>query len=61
MTWPGTHTRRSQPSEVVPTRPLRPAPRPLNPAGPDYLAVEHAEIYVGRSRHGAVVWLWFLS
>ncbi|MGW7434505.1 hypothetical protein [Streptomyces sp. NPDC054849] len=27
----------------------------------DYLTVEHAEIYFGRSRHWAVAWLWFLS
>ena len=27
----------------------------------DYLTVERAEIYVGWSRHRAVVWLWFLS
>jgi hypothetical protein len=27
----------------------------------DYLTAEHAEIYVGRSRHWAVAWLWFLS
>jgi hypothetical protein len=27
----------------------------------DCLTVERAEIYVGRSRHWAVAWLWFLS
>jgi hypothetical protein len=27
----------------------------------DYLINDRAEIYVGRSRHGAVVWVWFLS
>jgi hypothetical protein len=27
----------------------------------DYLTVEHAEIYVGWSRHWAAVWLGFLS
>jgi hypothetical protein len=27
----------------------------------DYLTAERAEIYVGRSRHWAVAWLWFLS
>ncbi len=26
-----------------------------------YLTVERSKIYVGRSRHWAVVWLWFLS
>ncbi|WP_406111795.1 hypothetical protein [Streptomyces sp. NBC_01003] len=27
----------------------------------EYLAVDHAEIYVGQSRHWVVAWLWFLS
>ncbi|MGW7084767.1 hypothetical protein ACWGH2_14880 [Streptomyces sp. NPDC054871] len=27
----------------------------------DYLTIEHTKIYVGWSRHWAVVWLWFLS
>jgi hypothetical protein len=34
---------------------------PPSPFEVDYLSVEHAEIYVGRSRHWVVVWLWFLS
>ena len=50
-----------------------PGLRPVNPSAVtalrlpsslfevDYLTVEHSEIYVGRSRHWVVVWLWFLS
>lgn len=27
----------------------------------DYLVGEHVEIYVGRSRHWVLAWLWFLT
>jgi hypothetical protein len=47
---------------------LVPRQRPVSPVAAasalfevDYLIVEHAEIYVGGSRHRVVVWLWFLS
>ncbi|WP_339135166.1 NucA/NucB deoxyribonuclease domain-containing protein [Streptomyces sp. f51] len=29
--------------------------------GVDYLILDHAEIYVGWSRHWEIAWLWFLS
>lgn len=37
----------------------RPRTRPVAEA--DYLSTRVTEIYVGRSRHWVVVWLWFLS
>lgn len=38
------------------------APRPsASPLEADYLLTGHTEIYVGRSRHWALAWLWFLS
>jgi hypothetical protein len=61
----------SMPGPVCPG--LCPGWRPVNPSAVtalrlpsslfevDCLTVERAKIYVGRSRHWAVVWLWFLS
>ncbi len=48
----------------APSSPVRAAPAApgLTGAGEiDYLNGAHTKIYVGRSRHWAVAWLWFLS
>lgn len=42
-------------------RPRCASPSPASLFEGDYLPTGHAKIYVGRSRHWMVAWLWFLS
>ena len=44
-----------------PRQPYSDPSGPPTPSGSDYRTAGRSKIYVGRSRHWAVVWLWFLS
>ncbi|SFF71108.1 hypothetical protein SAMN02787118_11110 [Streptomyces mirabilis] len=50
-----------RPRPAARNRAVTALPLPASLFEVDYLTVEHAEIYVGQSRHWVVAWLWFLS